>query len=96
MAVNIAFTRTSEPHHTPLHLAQDSRNAATRLLCVDSHAHDNSLLGATAMSGLEQDEERKNPPGHATTPAGGESGGRLHGRLGGEESDRVSTVANDP
>ena len=35
-------------------------------------------------------------PGQTTTPAGGESGGRLHGRLGGEESDRVSTVANDP
>lgn len=36
-------------------------------------------------------------PGHATTPAGGESGGRPHGRLGGgEEPDRVSTVANDP
>ena len=34
--------------------------------------------------------------GHATTPAGGESGGRPHGRLGGEESGRVSTVANDP
>lgn len=39
----------------------------------------------------------KTASGHATTPAGGESGGRPHGRLGGgEESDRVSTVANDP
>lgn len=35
--------------------------------------------------------------GHATTPAGGESGGRPHGPTrGGEEPDRVSTVANDP
>nr|BEK67418.1 hypothetical protein KPHV_46450 [Kitasatospora purpeofusca] len=39
----------------------------------------------------------ENGSGRATTPAGGESGGRLStARLGGEEPDRVSTVANDP
>ena len=34
------------------------------------------------------DSVRQTAAGHATTPAGGESGGRPHGRLGGEEPDR--------
>ncbi len=41
---------------------------------------------------------RETASGHATTPAGGESGGSSpHGRLGGGRSRTgVSTVANDP
>jgi hypothetical protein len=47
--------------------------------------------------GTRPGRERQNGSGHATTPAGGESGGRPHGPTrGGEEPDRVSTVANDP
>ncbi len=52
--------------------------------------------GAADAQPQDHVDIQKNAPGHATTPAGGESGGRLHGRLGGEEPDRVSTVANDP
>lgn len=39
---------------------------------------------------------RETASGHATTPAGGRAGVVPTADSGGEEPDRVSTVANDP
>lgn len=63
----------------------------------DVYEEGESTAGWAEREGGTRDEGAQNASGHATTPAGGESGGRPHGRLGGGRSRTgLDTVANDP
>ncbi|CAL2055307.1 hypothetical protein GPN2_10064 [Streptomyces murinus] len=64
-------------------------SAALRLPGVTNHGRAEAAVATRKHRPLGRTREgkrRKNPSGHATTPAGGESGGRPHGRLGGGRS----------
>src|SRR5690349_15376812 len=63
------LTRTGEPRPTPLHLACDSRRAVRPLRCVVESGRDDSWAPRHHGAGPRSGKERRNPPGHATTPA---------------------------
>ncbi|GGR55247.1 hypothetical protein GCM10010220_01180 [Streptomyces parvulus] len=94
--MNITVTQTGEPPPPAPQPAHDFHRAALRLLAVMCHAHAIHTSHATTAHGLERKESRKTRPDMRRPPPGGRAGVVSTADSGGEESDRVSTVANDP
>ena len=91
--VNIAITHTGESGTDTF---CDFHRGASRLHSVTDHAHAEEVVAAASARRYNHLNKGKTHPDMRRPPPGGRAGVVSTADSGGEEPDRVSTVANDP